>query len=57
MSLSSPSPEALARRFHRDGISRHFTEHMTDAELTALARTLQKVRGHVRPLRPNRVSG
>jgi DNA-binding MarR family transcriptional regulator len=46
-----------ARRFHRDGIRRHFTDHLTDAELTALARMLQKVRGHVRPLRPGRVSG
>jgi DNA-binding MarR family transcriptional regulator len=46
-----------ARRVHRDGIRRHFTEHLTDAELKTLARTLEKVRGHVRPLRPGRVSG
>jgi DNA-binding MarR family transcriptional regulator len=60
--LVSITPEGLtilqaARRFHRDGIRRHFTEHLTEAELRALARTLEKVRGHVRPLRPHRVSG
>jgi DNA-binding MarR family transcriptional regulator len=43
---------AAARRFHRDGIRRHFTEHLTDAELKELARMLEKVRAHVRPLRP-----
>ena len=36
---------------------RHFTEHLTEAELRTLARTLEKVRGHVRPLRPGRVTG
>ena len=46
-----------ARRYHRDGIRRHFTEHLTDAELTELARMLRKVQGHVRPLRPGSVSG
>ncbi len=46
-----------ARRVHRDGIRRHFTEHLSDAELTRLARSLDKVRAHVRPLRPGRVSG
>ena len=56
------TPEGLAalhaaRRIHRDGIRRHFTEYLSAAELTALARTLEKVRGHVRPLRPGRVSG
>jgi DNA-binding MarR family transcriptional regulator len=46
-----------ARRVHRDGIRRHFTEHLTPAELAKLTRTLEKVRRHVRPLRPGRVSG
>jgi DNA-binding MarR family transcriptional regulator len=46
-----------ARSVHRDGIRRHFTEHLTEAELKTLARTLEKVRGHVRPLRPGRVTG
>jgi DNA-binding MarR family transcriptional regulator len=60
--LVSITPQGLAtlqasRRVHRDGIRRHFTEHLSDAELTKLARTLEKVRTHVRPLRPGRVSG
>ena len=46
-----------ARRVHRDGIQRHFSEHLTETELKTLARTLEKVRTHVRPLRPGRVSG
>ena len=46
-----------ARRVHRDGIRRHFTEHLTEAELTKLARSLDKVREQVRPLRPGRVTG
>jgi len=45
------------RRVHRDGIRRHFTAHLTEAELTKLARSLDKVREQVRPLRPGRVSG
>ena len=51
--------EALqaARRVHRDGIRRHFTEHLTADELEALKGMLQRVREHVRPLRPGRVSG
>ena len=50
--------EALAgsRVVHRDGIRRHFTEHLTAQELARLQKTLQKVREHVRPLRPGRVS-
>jgi DNA-binding MarR family transcriptional regulator len=60
--LVSITPEGrstlqAARRVHRDGIRRHFTEHLSDAELTKLARSLDKVRTHVRPLRPGRVSG
>lgn len=45
-----------ARRVHRDGIRRHFAEHLTETDLKTLARVLEKVRGHVRPLRPGRVS-
>jgi DNA-binding MarR family transcriptional regulator len=48
---------ATARRFHRDGIRRHFTERLTEAELKKLAHTLEKVRDHVHPLRPGRVNG
>jgi DNA-binding MarR family transcriptional regulator len=46
-----------ARVVHRDSIRRHFTEHLSAAELAKLSRTLEKVRTHVRPLRPGRVSG
>jgi DNA-binding MarR family transcriptional regulator len=55
------TPEGLealqaAREVHRDGIRRHFTEHLDERELATLMRTLDKVREHVRPLRPGRVS-
>ena len=51
--------EALssARAVHRRGIQEHFLSQLTDSEATALAQTLEKVREHVRPLRPGRVSG
>ena len=46
-----------ARRVHRDGIRRHFTDHLSAEEIQALQASLEKVRGHVRPLRPGRVTG
>jgi DNA-binding MarR family transcriptional regulator len=46
-----------ARIVHRDGIRRHFTEHLSARDREALARALEHVRTHVRPLRPGRVSG
>lgn len=51
--------EALAasRRIHRDGIQRHFAEHLSARDLARLREMLDKVRAHVRPLRPGRVSG
>ena len=60
--LVSATPEGLealarSRVVHRDGIRRHFTEHLTEQELARLQKMLQKVREHVRPLRPGRVSG
>ncbi len=60
--LVSATPEGLealarSRVVHRDGIRRHFTEHLTERELARLQTMLQKVREHVRPLRPGRVSG
>jgi DNA-binding MarR family transcriptional regulator len=48
---------AEARRHHRDSIRRHFTEHLTAQDMAMLAKTLGKVRGHVRPLRPGRFGG
>jgi DNA-binding MarR family transcriptional regulator len=45
-----------ARRHHRDGIDRHFSQLLTDADIKALARALEKISAHARPLRPGRVS-
>jgi DNA-binding MarR family transcriptional regulator len=46
---------AHARRIHRDGIERHFSRHLTDADVKALTRALEKVSAHVRSLRPGRI--
>jgi DNA-binding MarR family transcriptional regulator len=50
--------EALhaARAVHHRGIREHFVQHLDQRDLAALAHTLEKVRDHVRPLRPGRVS-
>ena len=44
-----------ARRHHRDGIQRHFSQHLTNADIKALTRALEKVSTHARPLRPGRI--
>lgn len=51
--------EALsaARAVHWGGIHEHFTQHLDAADLAALTAVMEKVRDHVRPLRPGRVSG
>jgi DNA-binding MarR family transcriptional regulator len=46
-----------ARLHHRDGIDRHFSRHLTDGEVRALTKALEKVSRHARPLRPGRISG
>ncbi len=46
-----------ARRYHRDGIERHFAQYLTDNEVKVLTRALEKVSTHVRPLRPGRIRG
>jgi len=46
-----------ARRYHRDGIERHFSQHLTDADIKALTRALEKISTHARPLRPGRIRG
>lgn len=46
-----------SRLVHRDGIRRHFTEQLDGDDLARLQAMLEKVRDHVRPLRPGRVSG
>ena len=44
-----------ARRHHRDGIQRHFSQHLTNADVKALTRALEKISTHARPLRPGRI--
>jgi len=46
-----------ARRRHRDGIQRHFSQHLTNADIKALTRALEKISTHARPLRPGRIRG
>lgn len=57
--LTSEGLEALhaARLVHRRGIQEHFVQHLDQRDLAALAHMFEKVRDHVRPLRPGRVSG
>jgi DNA-binding MarR family transcriptional regulator len=44
-----------ARSYHRDGIERHFSEHLTDADVKALTRAFEKISTHARLLRPGRI--
>jgi DNA-binding MarR family transcriptional regulator len=44
-----------ARRHHRHGIEQHFSQHLTDADIKALTRALEKISTHARPLRPGRI--
>ena len=46
-----------ARRHHRDGIQRHFSQHLTNADTKALTHALEKISTHARPLRPGRIRG
>lgn len=57
--LTDKGTETLerARRQHRDGIQRHFSQHLTDADIKALTRALEKISAHARPLRPGRIGG
>jgi DNA-binding MarR family transcriptional regulator len=43
------------RRHHRDGIQRHFSEHLSDTDVKALTHALEKISAHARPLRPGRI--
>src|SRR4051794_4617472 len=45
------------RRYHRDGIEQHFSQHLSDPEIKALTRALEKISTHARPLRPGRIRG
>src|SRR5947207_1947468 len=44
-----------ARRQHRHAIEQHFSRHLSDSDIKALARALEKVSAHARPLRPGRI--
>jgi DNA-binding MarR family transcriptional regulator len=46
-----------ARRHHRHAIEQHFSRHLADTDIKALARGLEKVSAHARPLRPGRIRG
>jgi DNA-binding MarR family transcriptional regulator len=46
-----------ARRHHRHGIEQHFSRHLSDTDIKALTRALEKLSAHVRPLRPGRIRG
>ena len=44
-----------ARRHHRRAIEQHFSQHLTDSDVKAMTRALEKVSTHARPLRPGRI--
>ena len=46
-----------ARCYHRDGIERHFSQHLSEHEIKTLTRALEKISTHARPLRPGRIRG
>ncbi len=46
-----------ARAVHRRGIQQHWARHLDDDDVEALRHALEKVRDHVRPLRPGRITG
>ena len=44
-----------ARRHHRHAIEQHFSHHLSDTDIKALTRALEKLSAHARPLRPGRI--
>jgi DNA-binding MarR family transcriptional regulator len=44
-----------ARRHHRRAIEQHFSRHLTNADIKALTRALERLSAHARPLRPGRI--
>jgi DNA-binding MarR family transcriptional regulator len=48
---------AAARRHHRAGIVQHFSKYLTDVDVRALTKALEKISTHARPLRPGRIRG
>lgn len=57
--LTDHGTEAMhrARRYHRDAIERHFSQHLTDSEIKVMTHALEKISTHARPLRPGRIRG
>jgi DNA-binding MarR family transcriptional regulator len=45
-----------ARRQHHQWIEQHFSGPLTATDIQALARALEKISAHARPLRPGRIS-
>jgi hypothetical protein len=39
-----------ARRYHRHAIEQHFSQHLSDTDVKALTRALEKLSAHARPL-------
>ena len=44
-----------ARRHHRRAIEQRCSRHLTDADIEAVTRALEKISAHARPLRPGRI--
>ena len=56
--VMTPAGEEMkerARAYHRDGIERHFAQHLSGTDVNALTRALEKISAHARPLRPRRI--
>jgi len=46
-----------ARGHHRRWIDEHFSQPLSDDDIAALTRALEKLSAHARPLRPGRIRG
>ena len=46
-----------ARRRHRHWIEQNFSRHLSDTDIKALTRALEKLNAHAHTLRPGRISG
>src|SRR5215212_9638868 len=57
VSLTDKGRETMeqARRHHRHAIEEHFSRHLTDTDVKAMTRALEKLSAHARPLRPGRI--
>ena len=57
LALQSVLDTELVDRAGISMIERHFSQHLTDAEIDILIHALEKVSAHARPLRPGRIKG